>query len=60
MVIESIRELNCTVLFLPNEIRMASGERFVAPHRDFISISPRGSLVVSSIGRHDRTASMRF
>jgi len=46
MVIESIREFNRTVPFVPYEIRMASGERYSVPHPDFISISPRGSFVV--------------
>ena len=43
MVIESIREFNRTVPFVPYEIRMASGEHFRVPHPDFVSISPRGS-----------------
>ena len=46
MVIESIREFNRTVPFVPYEIRMARGERYAVPHPDFISISPRGSFVV--------------
>lgn len=46
MVIESIREFNRTVPFVPYEIRMASGEHFRVPHPDFVSISPRGSYVV--------------
>ena len=46
MVIQSIREFNGTVPFVPYEIHMASGERFRVPHPDFISISPRGSFVV--------------
>jgi hypothetical protein len=46
MVIESIREFNRAVPFKPYEIRMASGERYVVPHSDFVSISPRGSIVI--------------
>ena len=46
MVIESIREFNRAVPFVPYEIRTASGERYSVPHPDFISISPRGSYVV--------------
>ena len=46
MVIESIREFNRAVPFKPYEIRMASGERYVVPHADFVSVSPRGSFVI--------------
>ena len=46
MVIESIREFNRTVPFVPYEIFTASGERYSVPHPDFISISARGSYVV--------------
>ena len=46
MVIESIREFNRAVPFLPYEFWTVSGERFQVPHPDFISISPRGSFVV--------------
>ncbi|HYV27692.1 MAG TPA: hypothetical protein VFA77_09180 [Candidatus Eisenbacteria bacterium] len=46
MVIESIREFNRAVPFIPYEIHTASGERYSVPHPDFISISPRGSFVV--------------
>lgn len=46
MVIESIREFNRTVPFVPYEIRMAGGERYVVPHPDFILISPKGSFVI--------------
>jgi hypothetical protein len=46
MVIESIREFNRTVPFLPYEIHTASGERFVVPDPDFVSISPKGSFVI--------------
>lgn len=45
-VIQSIREFNRAVLFKPYEIQTVSGERYDVPHPDFISISPRGSLVV--------------
>ena len=46
MVIQSIREFNRAVPFVPYEIRMVSGEHYSVPHPDFISISPRGSFVV--------------
>ena len=46
MVIESIREFNRTVPFKPYEIHTVSGERYVVPHPDFISISPKGSFVI--------------
>ena len=46
MVIESIRQFNRTVPFVPYEIHTTSGERYEVPHPDFISISPRGSFVV--------------
>jgi hypothetical protein len=46
MVIESIREFNRAAPFRPYQIRMASGESYEVPHPDFISISPKGSLVV--------------
>ena len=46
MVIQSIREFNRSVPFVPYEIHTASGERYTVPHPDFISISPRASFVV--------------
>ena len=46
MVIESIREFNHAVPFVPYEIHTASGERYEVPHPDFISISPKGSFVI--------------
>ena len=46
MVIQSIREFNRVVPFVPYEIQMASGERYQVPHPDFVSVSPRGSFVV--------------
>lgn len=46
MAIESIREFNRSVPFVPYEIRTVSGERYSVPHPDFISISPKGSFVV--------------
>ena len=53
MVIESIREFNRAVPFVPYEIRTNGGETYVVPHPDFISISPRGTFVVV-IDRKDR------
>ena len=47
MVIQSIRDFNRAVPFVPYEIHTASGERYKVPHPDFISISPRGSFVVA-------------
>ena len=46
MVVESIREFNRAVPFKPYEIRMASGERYVVPHTNFVFVSPRGSFVI--------------
>ncbi|PYK73848.1 MAG: hypothetical protein DME42_06020 [Verrucomicrobia bacterium] len=46
VVIQSIREFNRTVPFVPYEIHTASGERYEVPQPDFISISPKGSFVV--------------
>jgi hypothetical protein len=46
MVIESIRQFNRSVLFVPYEIHMASGEKYRVPHPDFISVSPRGNYVI--------------
>jgi hypothetical protein len=46
MVIESIREFNRAVPFVPYEIRTNGGETYTVPHPDFISISRRGSYVV--------------
>jgi len=41
-----MREFNRAVPFRPYEIRMVSGESYRVPHPDFVSIGPRGSLVV--------------
>ena len=46
MVIESIREFNRAVPFVPYEIYTASGESYEVSHPDFISISPKGSFVI--------------
>jgi hypothetical protein len=53
MVIESIREFNRAVPFVPYEVRMNGGESYSVPHPDFISVSPRGTFVVI-IDEHDR------
>jgi hypothetical protein len=53
MVIESIREFNRSVPFVPYEVRMNGGETYRVPHPDFISISPRGSFIVI-IDKRDR------
>jgi hypothetical protein len=46
VVIESIRQFNRAVPFVPYEIHTAGGEHYEVPHPDFILISPRGSFVV--------------
>ena len=46
VVISSIRELNRAVPFKPYKIQMVSGESFIVPHPDFVSVAPKGSLVV--------------
>jgi hypothetical protein len=46
VVINSIREFNHAVPFVPYEVHMAGGETYEVPHPDFISISPRGSYVI--------------
>ena len=46
MVIESIREFNWAVPFKPYKLQMVSGESFIVPHPDLVSVSPKGSLVV--------------
>ncbi len=52
-VIDSIREFNRAVPFTPYEVHMNGDETYVVPHRDFISVSPRGTFVVI-IDQHDR------
>ena len=46
MVVSSIRDFNRAVPFRPYKIKMVSGESFVVPHPDFVSISPKGSFVI--------------
>jgi hypothetical protein len=46
MVISSIREFNRAVPFKPYKIQMVSGESFIVPHPDYVSIAPNGSLVI--------------
>jgi hypothetical protein len=46
VVIESIREFNRAVSFVPYEIHTTSGESYEVPHTDSISISPKGSFVI--------------
>ena len=46
MDIEFIREFNRSVAFTPYEIQMASGERYLVPHPDYILVSPRGNYVI--------------
>lgn len=51
MVIESIRQFNRAVPFVPYEIHTASTECYDAPHPDFIVVSPKGSSLSCSIQR---------
>ena len=53
MVIQSIREFNRAVPFVPYQIRMAGGEIYTVPHPDFVSVSPTGAYVIV-IDRQDR------
>ena len=53
MVIQSIREFNRAVPFVPYEIHMVSGERYEVPHPDFIMVAQKGSFVIV-IDRRDR------
>jgi len=46
MVISSIRDFNRAVPFKPYKIQMVSGESFLVPHPDYVSVSPNGSLVI--------------
>ena len=46
MVLESIRAFNHAVPFRPYVLRMTGGEEHLVPHPDFLSIGPKGSLVV--------------
>ena len=46
MIVEALRTLNHAVPFRPYLIRMASGEEYKVHHPDFISVSPRGSMIV--------------
>jgi hypothetical protein len=46
VVIDSIREFNRAVPFVPYEIHTVSGENYEIPHPDFILVAPRGSYVV--------------
>jgi hypothetical protein len=46
MIIDALRKLNHALPFRPYVIRMASGEKYVVPHPDFISVSPLGSQII--------------
>jgi len=46
VVIDSIREFNHAVPFVPYEIHTVRGETYEVPHPDFIMVAPRGSFVV--------------
>ena len=53
MVIQSIREFNRAMPFVPYEIRMAGGEVYNVPHPDFVLVSPTGAYVIV-IDRRER------
>jgi hypothetical protein len=44
--IEAIRDLQRASPFVPYEIKMVSGEAYQVPHPDFVSVSPRGDMVI--------------
>jgi hypothetical protein len=45
MIVDSIRDLNRAVPFVPYEIHLASGEKYHVPHPDFVSIAAKGTYV---------------
>lgn len=46
MLVDTIREFNRAVPFVPYEIRTNGGQRFPVPHPDFVFVGPRGTVVV--------------
>jgi hypothetical protein len=46
MLVETIRELNRAIPFVPYEIRTNGGVRLPVPHPDFVLVSPRGAWVI--------------
>jgi hypothetical protein len=44
--VESIRQLNRAVPFLPYEIHTKSGQSYLVKHPDFVCVSPKESFVV--------------
>jgi hypothetical protein len=44
--VQAIRDLQHASPFVPYEIKMVSGEKYRVPHADFVSVSPRGDLVI--------------
>jgi hypothetical protein len=45
-VVDSIREFNNAVPFVPYEIHMASGGKYLVPHPDFALIAPLKTYVI--------------
>jgi hypothetical protein len=46
MLVETIREFNRAVPFVPYEIRTNGGERLRVPHPDFVLVAPKGAWVI--------------
>ena len=46
MLVETIREFNRAVPFVPYEIRTNGGERLRVPHPDFVFVAPKGAWVI--------------
>jgi hypothetical protein len=46
MLVETIREFNRAIPFVPYEIRTNGGERLRVPHPDFVLVAPKGAWVI--------------
>jgi hypothetical protein len=46
MLVETIREFNRAIPFVPYEIRTNGGERLRVPHPDFVFVAPKGAWVI--------------
>jgi hypothetical protein len=46
MLVETIREFNRAIPFVPYEIRTNGGERLQVPHPDFVLVAPKGAWVI--------------
>jgi hypothetical protein len=46
MLVETIREFNRAIPFIPYEIRTNGGERLQVPHPDFVLVAPKGAWVI--------------